>query len=159
MALHASLAQAEAFGDFLGGESAEEAGHHDAGPLGVDLLQGRDGLVDEQHLVVLVGRGDPAHRARRRAQQIPAVPQAALAPRVVDQDVPHGRGGHREKVAPVPPAVVVARQSEPGLVHQHRGLQGRVLFHARHLGARQPPQLRIYVGMHHLEGRRRRLGG
>ena len=61
--------------------------------------------------------------------QLAAALLPALGPQVIEQHVTHGRGGHaQELVAGQLAAALGADQTQPRLVHQHRGAERAVLL-------------------------------
>ena len=63
---------------------------------------------------------------------------------LLDQDTAYGRGrGRKEMLAILKALVFPAHQSEPGLMHQRRGLEGVTRPFVGHLVRRQLPEFVI----------------
>ena len=73
---------------------------------------------------------------------------------MVHQDLPHGAGGHGEKVRPVGGGQGDPAELEVGLVHQGCGVQGPLAVLVAKLPPRQPAEIIIEERDEPLEGRR-----
>ena len=73
-----------------------------------------------------------------------AMPQCPFPPGILDEDAPHRLRCRGEKVtSAIPPLVSLARQPQPGLVHQGSGLQGLARRLLGHFGGSQPAQFLV----------------
>jgi hypothetical protein len=85
--------------------------------------------------------------------QSAAVPHRGLAPRAIDQDVPHRFGSSGEKVTAIVPGMIsIANHLQIRLVNQGRRLQRLVRRLQGHFGCSQPTQFFIHEWQQFLGG-------
>jgi hypothetical protein len=100
-------------------------------------------LIHRQKLIVSVWRSE-VDQIDIDSLLAPAMAQSLFAASSLDQNAAHRFSRRREEMrAPGKLGVLVARQSQPGFMHQGRGLQGIARRLVGHLGRRQPAQLLV----------------
>ncbi len=134
-------------------ETNKETEVHHLGRARVDFRQSRQCLVQGQQLVIR-HRRRKIQRVHIHPLEVPAAFAAALAPRRIDEDPPHGFSRGSKKMTAVLKPVRIAGEPQPGFVNERGGLQGLAGQFVGHLVSRQPAQLLVDFGQEFLTGPR-----
>jgi len=140
-AVGCSRRDAQALGRLLERQPGEEPHLHQLGLDGVVLGELLQGLVQGQDFLCGAA-GQQGVEVGGVALPAAAALETALAPRLLDQDAAHGRGGRGEEMAAPVPVGRRARPDEPevGLVNQGGRLQGLAGLLVREPLGGQPAQ-------------------
>ncbi len=143
---------AQDFGDFDGGEAAEEFQLDDAGLAGVGLGEFIESVVEPDH--VGVGAGGEAVEIDGGAFGVVAAALGgeALAG-VVDEDAAHDAGGHADEVgAALPGHAVELADLQVGFVDERGGLERMAGALLMEDGGGEAPEVLVEQGGEFVEG-------